>query len=370
MRLTTWRSRGDERTAAVAVATVALYDFGDGNDLVPARRHPYGGGWVANTAHADETVYVGPNALVYGYARVYGYAKVYDHARVYGNASVGGRTWVGGHSHVFGHADIHGNVRVFGNAWVYGNSRGYDTARIYGNSRVFGNAQIFGNARVYDNAWVLNSGWVFGDARVFGNAKVFRNAYVSHRAEVCGVARVIHTARGRVFGDAHVKNLRPYLCANARSFHAREAVSFKPAPLSLSEMESLVADGEAVEFEQSPYYAPHMPNRNFLSEIDGSWCWVRFAAHWRKIYEANHPDLGGRDVFFYYLKTVPEDMLEEDMTTMYGGYVRASDILVATGQSVAAGRDDPRSWERTARDAGTADLQRGVSDRLEVARRH
>lgn len=48
------------------------YDFGLG--LVPAYQHvnPSGnlGGWVAETARVDSTVYVGINARVYGDARV------------------------------------------------------------------------------------------------------------------------------------------------------------------------------------------------------------------------------------------------------------------------------------------------------------
>ena len=41
-----------------------VYDFGAGP--VPAHQHPNGGGWVANTAHVAESVYVGPLAAVAG----------------------------------------------------------------------------------------------------------------------------------------------------------------------------------------------------------------------------------------------------------------------------------------------------------------
>src|SRR6185436_13203608 len=53
--------------------TLARYDFGDGP--VPARQHrnPDGslGGWVAETAHVDDSVFVGANATVSGNARVF-----------------------------------------------------------------------------------------------------------------------------------------------------------------------------------------------------------------------------------------------------------------------------------------------------------
>ena len=39
-------------------------------------QHPCGGGWVENTAHVD--AYVGPDAVVYGYAYVFGNTMVYE----------------------------------------------------------------------------------------------------------------------------------------------------------------------------------------------------------------------------------------------------------------------------------------------------
>ena len=64
------------------------YDFQDGNGLVPARKHPNGGGWVSNTARVSATAYVSKNAWVYGDAWVYGNARVFGNAQVSGNARV------------------------------------------------------------------------------------------------------------------------------------------------------------------------------------------------------------------------------------------------------------------------------------------
>ena len=75
---------------------MTTFDFGDGNGPVPARQHPYGGGWVADTAYVDIAAYIGPdarvsgNAQVFGNARVFGYAQVFDNARVNGYARVSG----------------------------------------------------------------------------------------------------------------------------------------------------------------------------------------------------------------------------------------------------------------------------------------
>jgi len=59
-----------------------MYDFGDGP--VPAHKHKNGGGWVADTASVDESVWV------YGSAQVYGSAWVRDNAQVSGDARVYG----------------------------------------------------------------------------------------------------------------------------------------------------------------------------------------------------------------------------------------------------------------------------------------
>ncbi len=60
------------------------FDFGAGP--VPAHRHLNGGGWVADTARVDASVYVGSGAQVFGKARVFGDAWVFGKARVRGAA--------------------------------------------------------------------------------------------------------------------------------------------------------------------------------------------------------------------------------------------------------------------------------------------
>ena len=119
-----------------------LFDFQDGNGPVSAHKHPYGGGWVADTARVSETAFVGPGVWVYGNARisddarVRGYAQVYGEARVFGNALI------------FGEARVFGNASVFGMAWVFGDARVFGDACVYGGARVCGTAWVFGNASV------------------------------------------------------------------------------------------------------------------------------------------------------------------------------------------------------------------------------
>lgn len=41
-----------------------IFNFNDGNGPVPAHKHPNGGGWVANTALVDRSVFVSSSARV------------------------------------------------------------------------------------------------------------------------------------------------------------------------------------------------------------------------------------------------------------------------------------------------------------------
>ena len=58
---------------ATPVARV-LHDFGDGAVRAARHENPDGseGGWVALTAHVEDTAWVGPDAVVFGNARVFG----------------------------------------------------------------------------------------------------------------------------------------------------------------------------------------------------------------------------------------------------------------------------------------------------------
>ena|SRR5271157_5447789 len=63
-------------------------------------KHKNGGGWVANTAHVEDSVYVGEYALVYGNVVATGNVHIEDTSRVSGSAK------------------LSGSVRIYGNAWI------------------------------------------------------------------------------------------------------------------------------------------------------------------------------------------------------------------------------------------------------------
>ena len=109
---------------------MTTYDFQDGKGPVPAHKHSNGGGWVAETASVSETSYVGPEAMVYGYARVYENARVYGYAMVRGDARVYGDAMVRGNATVYGNTNVRGNANVYGDAIVYGNARVYGDASV------------------------------------------------------------------------------------------------------------------------------------------------------------------------------------------------------------------------------------------------
>lgn len=87
-------------------AKKTMFDFRDRNGPVPAHRHPNGGGWVAETATVEDSVFVGPGAQV------------------------------------FGNAQVFENAQVFGNAWIYGDVRVFGDSRVWGSSRLFGDVLL------------------------------------------------------------------------------------------------------------------------------------------------------------------------------------------------------------------------------------
>jgi len=86
------------------------YDFGGGP--VPAHRHPNGGGWVADTAHVEEHVYVGEDARVAG-GVIVGGAVILGGA-VYGGEVRGGARILGGVIH---DGEVRGGVIRGGDVW-------------------------------------------------------------------------------------------------------------------------------------------------------------------------------------------------------------------------------------------------------------
>jgi|GEM_PF-1750365 len=103
---------------------------GRGIKEVDFHRHSNGGGWVENTARVEESVYVGPNACVLGYAQVLE------------NASLDGQACVLDDAEVFGNAKVLDNTIVYESARIFGNAEVSKLSSIGGNAKIFGYAKI------------------------------------------------------------------------------------------------------------------------------------------------------------------------------------------------------------------------------------
>ena len=133
------------------------------------RRHSNGGGFVANTARVDASVYVGENARVLGYATVSGNARIDGHATVTGSAKVSGNAVVTGHAVVAERAQVRDNAIVADYAGVMGDSVVSDNARVIESGLVFNTYNVSGNATVKGVAYGLSNGAAAGQAMPDGD---------------------------------------------------------------------------------------------------------------------------------------------------------------------------------------------------------
>lgn len=104
----------------------AFFDFEDGRGPVPAHKHPHGGGWVADTAEVENSVYVGPCARVYGHTHIYnnvrieGFSAISDYAQVCDNVRIGGNVRVSGHALLEGDIVLEKNCFIGGGTHLKG----------------------------------------------------------------------------------------------------------------------------------------------------------------------------------------------------------------------------------------------------------
>lgn len=126
---------------------------------VEYHRHKHGGGWVSEKAKVDETVWVGPLAIIHN-------GVVKDQAVIHDNAEVNcDDLQAGAEFNIGDSARVFDSALVFGSAWVFGSAMVCDFARVSDLARVFGSAQVFGLARV------------FGSARVYGQGHLKKDTY-------------------------------------------------------------------------------------------------------------------------------------------------------------------------------------------------
>ena len=145
---------GEERIPSV----IFHPEFGEG------RYHENGGGFVASTAYAAPTAYVGKGAAVADTSRVEGYAKILDNATISGDSLIKDHAMVSGKS-VVDDSIVDGCAIVEGDSCVTERSHVTDRA-------VISNSTIFRGSLVHDQAEIVYSG--VSDATIKGEA------YIAH----------------------------------------------------------------------------------------------------------------------------------------------------------------------------------------------
>ena len=110
------------------------------------RRHANGGGFVANSARVDDSVYVGPNAAVIGNATVTGNAVIDGYAMIAENANISGNAYIGDSAMVMGRATVSGNAKVLESACIWGNYSVKDNAVVKGVAFCMANGSASGQA--------------------------------------------------------------------------------------------------------------------------------------------------------------------------------------------------------------------------------
>jgi len=148
------------------------HDFKDGSGRVFAHKHDHGGGWIADTAKVDATVYVGPRC------------EVFQHARVHDRVRLEGRAKVFGTSVVRDSVLLRQESAIFGAAYVCDTTVLNDFARVSGSAHVSGTSRIEGQAAVTDSARVVASTLV-NLVRVSGGAMVVRS-HLSNEVKAYG----------------------------------------------------------------------------------------------------------------------------------------------------------------------------------------
>ncbi len=109
-------------------------------------QHANGGGFVADSARVDDSVYVGPNAAVIGNATVTGNAIIDGYAMIAENASISGNAYIGDCAMVMGRAKVSGSAKVLESACIWDNYTVKDNAVVKGVAFCMANGSASGQA--------------------------------------------------------------------------------------------------------------------------------------------------------------------------------------------------------------------------------
>lgn len=98
----------------VKIMDKGLHDFGYGDGLVPAHRHPNGGGWVSDEATVHPAAYISSEAVVIGRASLCPDVILRDHTSIIGNVTIKGKALMEDNSRIIDNVQIDGDVSMSG----------------------------------------------------------------------------------------------------------------------------------------------------------------------------------------------------------------------------------------------------------------
>lgn len=130
--------------------------------------HSNGGGWVADSAQVEDSVYVGPDAMVLGNAVLTGNVRVEDHAIVAGSTTASDNVVISGHAVIDGGGMIYDNGWIFGSVTLSGNAVIGDRAVVTNSCKVSGNAKVLQKAYLTDSVTVSDNAVIKGMSYVYG----------------------------------------------------------------------------------------------------------------------------------------------------------------------------------------------------------
>ncbi|MCI7804819.1 MAG: DUF6055 domain-containing protein [Oscillospiraceae bacterium] len=154
--------------------------------------HSNGGGWVADSARVDDSVYVGPDAMVLGNASLTGNVRVEDHAIVANSTTASDNVVISGHAVVDGGGMIYDNGWIFGSVTLSGNAVIGDSAVVTNSCKVSGNAKVLQKAyladavTVSDNAVIKGMSYVYGKG-VYSGTAILDGDYSNEQTKDSGV---------------------------------------------------------------------------------------------------------------------------------------------------------------------------------------
>lgn len=122
------------------------------------------GGFVANSATIDSTVFIELEASICDQATVIEGAKVTGRAEISGRATLRGKVHVSGQAKVYGEAYlvnysgtdllVQGNAKIYGNSFLQGSVVVADSSEVYGWGKVINFAQVLGESKVCGSSLV------------------------------------------------------------------------------------------------------------------------------------------------------------------------------------------------------------------------